>query len=524
VMSSSEGAEKQVVLLRKEINFLKYPYFAIHTKGLKKKHRLEFRQVFENNGRKIETCWTVIAHPDYGFPGPFDRRVNMAVEYIASRMSLPITNPIRLGSWYEFCRLLGVRPDQWHYREINNAIRRMVMTGIESKHAFYSRGKKKWINEVFHLYNYYVQKGDVLDDGSVADTNYLYLNSWYIDNLNARYAKLLDYDYYRSLGPIASRLYEILGLKFYRVFKDSHINCIQYRYLTLSQLLPVSRRVHISHARQQLSPAHKELLDTKFLAKIEWAPVPHFRNDWYVTYHPGERCREEMSRFADAWTVPPEPVALTEAGAVDVDADEPARPADGEQSRDESTAQPGSGASTPQAGSDTGKAGGGSAEADIPQNDPGDSAAPLPVQEKLFPEAEDEGSAAQHSGREKSASSKKNTKKTSKETSSSPYSKEFLRFWEAYPVKVGKAYCWKVWKKTAKERPGTKSILSAIEAQKKHKKELRERGEFCAPWPHPSTWLNQGRWEDEVAPMPHYTSDECPPYYRKLNDHKEARP
>ena len=219
---------EHLTLIRKEINFLQYPYFAVHTKGLKKKHRVEFRQVFpacrghsgrpacrsgrEDNGRKLKACWTVIAHPDYGYPGPFDRRVNMTVEYIASQMPLPIANPIRLGSWYEFCRLMGVEPDQWHYNEVKKAIQRMIMTEIEAKHTFYHKGKQKWIEEMFHLYDHYTQKGDVLDDGSIADANYLYLNSWYIDNLNARYAKLLDYGYYKSLEPIASRLYEILGL------------------------------------------------------------------------------------------------------------------------------------------------------------------------------------------------------------------------------------------------------------------------------------------------------------------------
>jgi len=103
------------------------------------------------------------------------------------------------------------------------------------------------------------------------------------------------------------------------------------------------------------------------------------------------------------------------------------------------------------------------------------------------------------------------TKKTSEGNSSlpdcprqagqagSPYSKEFLKFWEAYPIKVGKFYCWKIWNKISKHRPPTDTILSAIEAQKEHKKMLKTTGQFCPEWPHPSTWLNQGRWEDEVT-------------------------
>ena len=287
---------KKDSLIKKEINFLQYPYFAIHTKGLRKRHRLEFHQVFEDDGQKIESHWIVAAHPDYGYPGPFDRRVNMAVEYIISRMPLPIANPIRIGSLYEFCRLMGVQPDQWHYKKIKQAIQRMIMTGVESKHAFYRKGKKKWIDDVFHLYDHYVQKGSQSGDGSVADTNYLYLNSWYIDNLNTRYTKLLDYSYYKSLEPIASRLYEILGLKFYRVLNDSHVEFIRYRYSTLCRLLPARRYTYRSDAAKQLASAHNELIQTKFIHSTEWLAVPQLKNDWYILYRPGERCRDEMSK------------------------------------------------------------------------------------------------------------------------------------------------------------------------------------------------------------------------------------
>lgn len=524
---------EHLTLIRKEINFLQYPYFAVHTKGLRKKHRLEFRQVFEDNGRKLEACWTVIAHPDYGYPGPFDRRVNMAVEYIASQMPLPIANPIRLGSWYEFCRLMGVEPDQWHYNEIKKAIQRMIMTGIEAKHTFYHKGKQKWIEEMFHLYDHYTQKGDVLDDGSIADANYLYLNSWYIDNLNARYAKLLDYNYYKSLEPIASRLYEILGLKFYRVLKDPHVNFIQYRYSTLCQLLPVKRHTYKSDAFRQFASAHNELLQTKFLNKVKWDSIPHLKDDWYITYYPGEKCHDEMSQFADACPAPPEAAALPQADVApdcrqevskDIatenrpDQDRRLTPSDSE-APDQNSVSVKETKSVRQAASlpanvsrSRSQAGKSKQEFQIPprhkeggqvhhkeggqvhHKEGGQENNSKPVQEKMFPEPENDSPSANSPSKRS-----KKTKNPSKRTSPPPYSKEFLKFWEAYPIKVGKSYCWKIWNKISRHRPPTDTILSAIEAQKEHKKMLKTTGQFCPEWPHPSTWLNQGRWEDEVT-------------------------
>lgn len=72
----------------------------------------------------------------------------------------------------------------------------------------------------------------------------------------------------------------------------------------------------------------------------------------------------------------------------------------------------------------------------------------------------------------------------------SPYSKEFLVFYEHYPVKKGKKAAWQAWQK-AKDKPPLDNLLKAIEKQKN----FRNWKEGFIP--HPSTWLNQGRWDDE---------------------------
>lgn len=71
----------------------------------------------------------------------------------------------------------------------------------------------------------------------------------------------------------------------------------------------------------------------------------------------------------------------------------------------------------------------------------------------------------------------------------------FERFWEAYPRKVGKQAALKAWKKLAPDDNLTEKILSAVAAQKHCQQWTKDCGQFI---PHPTTWLNQGRWEDEV--------------------------
>ena len=69
---------------------------------------------------------------------------------------------------------------------------------------------------------------------------------------------------------------------------------------------------------------------------------------------------------------------------------------------------------------------------------------------------------------------------------------DFDVFWKAYPRKVGKDAARKSF---AKAKTDLQTILSAIEAQKKSEQWTKDNGQFI---PHPATWLNQGRWQDEL--------------------------
>jgi hypothetical protein len=68
----------------------------------------------------------------------------------------------------------------------------------------------------------------------------------------------------------------------------------------------------------------------------------------------------------------------------------------------------------------------------------------------------------------------------------------FLRFWSAYPKKVGKIDALKAWKKNG--RPEIAKILEAVAKQRASPQWLKEGGKFI---PNPATWLNGGRWDDQ---------------------------
>lgn len=68
----------------------------------------------------------------------------------------------------------------------------------------------------------------------------------------------------------------------------------------------------------------------------------------------------------------------------------------------------------------------------------------------------------------------------------------FDAFWAAYPKKVGKEAARKSF---ANVRVPVDQLISAVERQKCSKQWTNDGGRYI---PNPATWLNQGRWEDEL--------------------------
>ena len=88
---------------------------------------------------------------------------------------------------------------------------------------------------------------------------------------------------------------------------------------------------------------------------------------------------------------------------------------------------------------------------------------------------------------------------------SSKKEKLFESFWKVYPRKVGKEKC-RNWFKSHKPKEDlVQKMIEAVEEQKKSK-------QWSDPQyiPHPYTWLNQGRWEDELTPSKDSTFQSAP--------------
>lgn len=73
----------------------------------------------------------------------------------------------------------------------------------------------------------------------------------------------------------------------------------------------------------------------------------------------------------------------------------------------------------------------------------------------------------------------------------------FSSFWSLYPRRVAKRAALKAWEKEMRSGTNPEEIIEGLRRQLAHL--LAKEAQFI---PHPATWLNQGRWEDEVNEQP----------------------
>ena len=76
----------------------------------------------------------------------------------------------------------------------------------------------------------------------------------------------------------------------------------------------------------------------------------------------------------------------------------------------------------------------------------------------------------------------------------------FAEFWRAYPRKVGKAAAERAFLKAGVP---VETLIAAIARHQRTPQWTKDGGQFI---PHPASWLNGKRWEDEIAAAPQTAS------------------
>jgi hypothetical protein len=294
--------------IKSEVNFLKLPFFSLSRQGSKKPTEIEYRDTITRGDERVDFFWGVSANVKYGYPSVFDKKVFKAIEQIINQNGWPVQNPVKF-SLYQICKILNIGTSGKNKNAIKEALERIRATNINCQGAFYQKSVEEQLyRDSFNLYSRVTFREQKLDNGNVAETNYLFLGDFYLESLNSFYVKTIDFKYYQSLkSNVARRLYEILDIKFYNLIRTKR-HSVFFDYQKLCALLPVKQQKKYSDATRYLKPAHDELIRTTFLRAVKWTKVS--KSEWKVEYFPSKETMQKIKGDREVIDIEPEPPKL----------------------------------------------------------------------------------------------------------------------------------------------------------------------------------------------------------------------
>lgn len=298
-----------------EANFLKHPTALLTKKNRKSTLKNEIdtgessiSYTTEENGAVFS--WEVLASAKYGYPAHFDLKVRMAIQKLLSEEMWPPPVVWELGSCARLCRAMGGSTKGKFLKDVKRSLERWSATSFKSNHFWLKDSNEYLENDseagaIFHIWDI-VWKGQTFSNGKKADSIYIIFSLPFIMSLQSYYVKPIDYNYWLTLRPTASRLYEITGLKFYGL-KDSKY--CRFNYVDLCNQIPTTPYKTISEAQRSLRPHHEQLAKDGWISKVTWVVKGDSSKirpytDWQIRYYPGPkamRMRLETKKRFDAF-------------------------------------------------------------------------------------------------------------------------------------------------------------------------------------------------------------------------------
>ena len=307
-----------------EGNFLFYPFASLGSNSEERKRLISEVQYEEENetGVKKLKKWKVTGDVELGYPSWLDEKVFVAVIDIARRKSFPVKNPIKINI-SELCRRTELNPKSGKNRNlVRQALERIGRARIIAKDSFFFKEEEAHISDTF-TYFQRVVLADAKSKDQKATQNMVWLSDKALTNINLGYIRIIDTKFFMKLSPIGGRLYEILSTRIFEL--QTALNkkkipvdgkYIVEKYEDLCKRMPVKVHQHRSDALRQFQKAHDQLLNMRFLSKVEWD------EDNRIKYFPGEKviynfknALKEISRQIELPLTEKIPLRMEGAGA-----------------------------------------------------------------------------------------------------------------------------------------------------------------------------------------------------------------
>lgn len=267
------------------------------------------------DGIKKELRVTILATGKYGLPITSDldyyRAFLKILDEIIDKEGLipqPISIPIK-----KLIRYTGKQVNAREFKEVKDWIRRNRYTGIQ---GFVYKAEKRDFDEIGEepLFPRYRLRGERMDNGEIAETNYVWLASWFMSNYLHGYLRPIDFAFHQRLRKsIAKSLYPLLETGWYA----SSTKPYSKSYSDLCQEFLLRQERYLADIKKQLDPSHRELERERFLAKWQYRKAAN-KTSFIITYWPGQKffedqqARETRRRLAEQIRKKPEQLAPTD--------------------------------------------------------------------------------------------------------------------------------------------------------------------------------------------------------------------
>ncbi|MEJ7863249.1 MAG: replication initiator protein A [Pyrinomonadaceae bacterium] len=254
--------------VRIEKNIAAFGFFTPSSKRIKNVAKvIKFTQTIDGN--RVEAEVKISPNIEYGIPITADQDKYLAFQKIIERSKREkgrVENPITFSS-AELIKLLGQSDAGLNFREVYEWLDLMQGTQIKSQGAVWIAGKKRFATDVFNLFSRIKRVGDELDNGTVADKNYVWLSDWYLENLNAHYLLPVDFESYKQLkNNISKALIPLLQVWLYA---SRETGTFEKRYSEVCQVLNIKNYTYISDIKRFFGRSLDELVRHGYLSNWE---------------------------------------------------------------------------------------------------------------------------------------------------------------------------------------------------------------------------------------------------------------
>jgi hypothetical protein len=307
----------KVEFVKVEKNLASLGFFTPSSKRVRSEKAKTITVTKAIDGKRVEAKATIVPAALYGLPITADQDKYLALQKIINDLQQEqrtVENPITFTS-AELLRLLGRHRDSGkNYQEIEEWLKVMFSTGIISEGTVYFAGQKRWVKDMFHVFDRAVAVGKELPDGTVADRNYIWLSSWQLENINHNHLLPIDLETYRELkNHIAKALVPLLQIWLYASRDEG---AYTKRYEELCQFLNIRRYQHLSDVSRQLKPSLDELQAHGYLSSWSVEKTRDKRALKIVFKHGEKFHRDRRRRLAAGESEPKEPLLVEDQPAI----------------------------------------------------------------------------------------------------------------------------------------------------------------------------------------------------------------